>query len=78
MRLTAKQIKIIKQKTALIFGENAKLYLFGSRTDDNAKGGDIDLFVYLTQEIEHPVSKTISLNGLLQKELGYGLCKLCS
>ena len=45
MRLTTEQITIIKQKTALIFGDDTKIYLFGSRTDDNAKGGDIDLFI---------------------------------
>ena len=38
MRLTVKQTSVIKQKTALVFGENAKVYLFGSRVDDSKKG----------------------------------------
>ena len=70
MRLTTEQIAIIKQKTALIFGDDSKVYLFGSRTDDNAKGGDIDLFIDLAKEIENPVSKTIRLNGTLQQAIG--------
>ncbi len=70
MRLTTQQIATIKQKTALIFGDDAKIYLFGSRTDDDAKGGDIDLFIDLDKEIDHPISKTIQLNGLLQQEIG--------
>lgn len=70
MRLTTEQISVIKQKTALIFGDDARVYLFGSRIDDDAKGGDIDLFVDLAKEIENPVSKTIQLNGALQQQLG--------
>ncbi len=70
MRLTTEQIAVIKQKTALIFGDDAQVYLFGSRTDDDAKGGDIDLFIELAKEIENPVAKTIRLNGVLQQEIG--------
>ena len=70
MRLTIEQIAIIKQKTAQIFGDDTRVYLFGSRIDDDAKGGDIDLFVESDKEIENPVSKTIQLNGALQQQLG--------
>lgn len=70
MRLTTEQITAIKQKTAFIFGDEAQVYLFGSRTDDDAKGGDIDLFIDLAKAIENPVLKTIRLNGLLQQEIG--------
>jgi len=70
MRLTPKQIAVIKQKTALIFGENAQVFLFGSRVDDTKKGGDIDLFIELSEEIEHPTAKILYLNGLLQQSLG--------
>ncbi len=39
MRLSLKQIKQIKESTASVFGEEAKVYLFGSRLDDSSKGG---------------------------------------
>jgi predicted nucleotidyltransferase len=50
MRLTIQQIEIIKQKTVKIFGENAKVYLFGSRVDDAKKSGDIDLLIETSEE----------------------------
>jgi hypothetical protein len=70
MRLTAEQIAVIKQNTALIFGENAQVFLFGSRIDDSKKGGDIDLFIDLMDKIERPIEKILYLNGLLQQALG--------
>lgn len=70
MRLTKIQQTLIKEKTALIFGDNARVYLFGSRTDDNAKGGDIDLFIESTAPIKNAVSKILQLNSELQQAFG--------
>lgn len=44
MRLSQKEIASIKTNI-LNFDGNAKIYLFGSRTNDKAKGGDIDILV---------------------------------
>ena len=44
MRLSEKEISAIKNNI-LSFDQDAKIYLFGSRTNDNAKGGDIDVLV---------------------------------
>ena len=44
MRLTNEEVVAIKNVT-LDFDKNAKIFLFGSRTDDNKKGGDIDLLI---------------------------------
>lgn len=44
MRIEQKQIEVLKNKLQT-FSADAKLYLFGSRVDDNARGGDIDLLI---------------------------------
>ncbi|GET24204.1 nucleotidyltransferase domain-containing protein [Prolixibacter sp. NT017] len=45
MRLTQFEIETITQLARKYFGKNARVFLFGSRTDDKKRGGDIDLFV---------------------------------
>ena len=49
MRLKKSEIKAIKEVANLIF-KAPKIYLFGSRTKDNLKGGDIDLYIKLNYE----------------------------
>ena len=44
MRLHKKEIKVLKSTLATLSCD-AKLYLFGSRVDDNTRGGDIDLLI---------------------------------
>jgi len=44
LRLKDKEIEAIKKVANLIF-KNPKIYLFGSRVNDNLKGGDIDLYI---------------------------------
>ena len=45
VRLSDNEIKIIKETAKKYFGENVKVYLFGSRADLNKKGGDLDIFI---------------------------------
>lgn len=45
MRLTAPQIQIITQIVSRFDRDRAESYLFGSRLDDQAKGGDVDILI---------------------------------
>jgi predicted nucleotidyltransferase len=45
VRLTTFEVTAIKQAAQDVFGTAAEVYLFGSRVDDEKKGGDIDLYI---------------------------------
>jgi predicted nucleotidyltransferase len=47
MRLSPTDIRAIRCTIAVAVGDTAEVVLFGSRVDDSAKGGDIDLLVIL-------------------------------
>jgi predicted nucleotidyltransferase len=54
MRLTPAQIDTIKSTTQAVLGEGAQVTLFGSRVDDQAKGGDVDLMIEVRQTLQEP------------------------
>ena len=59
MRL--KEIEIETIKTAVKkYDENAEIYLFGSRTDDTKKGGDIDILI-ITDKLKNKEIRKIRL-----------------
>jgi len=70
MRLSQQTQQIIRDTVREVFGLDAKVKLFGSRINDDARGGDIDLLVELpsiTAEIER---KTMQLTARLQLRIG--------
>lgn len=69
MRLKKENIDFIKNTTKECFGDNAKVYLFGSRVDDKKRGGDIDLYIE-TDIKENILDRKLKMLGMLHKELG--------
>lgn len=70
MRLSDTQRETIKDVTNALFGNSATVKLFGSRLDNTARGGDIDLLVTSDRLIENKVEKALYMVARLQIRLG--------
>jgi predicted nucleotidyltransferase len=70
MRLNQFQIDIINKLARKYFGEETTVYLFGSRTDDNKKGGDIDLFIKTSHENSLTLDAKIHFLAELKAKIG--------
>jgi predicted nucleotidyltransferase len=64
MRLTEQQIDCLLEATHTCFGKNADIWLFGSRVDDNKKGGDIDLYIETDLE-KDTIAAKLKMRGLI-------------
>ena len=54
MRLTDYQTQAILQLARQMAGKQARVRIFGSRLDDTAHGGDIDLMLELPEPVDNP------------------------
>ncbi|MEZ5073121.1 MAG: nucleotidyltransferase domain-containing protein [Bacteroidales bacterium] len=70
MRLTSHQQKIITRFVHRHYGENAQVFLFGSRTNDRKRGGDIDLLLEGIRDEDNTAMRKASLIADLKRELG--------
>ena len=66
MRLNQNQINYFKKLSLEIFN-STNIYLFGSRTDDSMKGGDIDIYIQTNQKDNILKSKIIFLREFEKK-----------
>ena len=70
MRLSEKQIEIIKNSLKKYFGHDFAVYLFGSRVDDSKKGGDIDILVELNKISPDLFEKKIRVLSDIKSKIG--------
>ena len=70
MRLSQRQRDVIRQATAEVAGPSARVLLFGSRTRDDLRGGDIDPLVELAQPDPNRWELGIKLGSHIERQLG--------
>lgn len=71
MRLTEDQAQITKSTVARILGDaESRVWLFGSRVNDDLRGGDIDLLVETEAKFPNRAKVLCKLYGALILALG--------
>ncbi len=68
MRLSPEEIEAIKRSFDACFQEG-DIYIFGSRTDNSRKGGDIDIYISVRDKTDL-VRKKINFLIELQRDIG--------
>jgi predicted nucleotidyltransferase len=70
VRLSHEQVRVIRDVVEGQIGESARVYLFGSRVDDAARGGDIDLYIECDEALTNRAATSARIAGVLQRHLG--------
>jgi len=69
MRLTDRQINSILQLAHQETGDGTRVRVFGSRLDDTAKGGDIDLLLELQEAVDNPALLSARFSALVSRTI---------
>ncbi|QXP83605.1 nucleotidyltransferase domain-containing protein [Methylococcus sp. Mc7] len=72
MRMTQHQIETVRRLVHSRFGEDADVWLFGSRVDDSKKGGDYDFLIETSlKQSDAIIEQKIALLGDLQTSVSF-------
>ena len=69
MRLSTEQIVAIRKGVSQLAGDAARVWLFGSRVHDDARGGDVDLLVELDEVVEEPAQLSARLAARISRSM---------
>jgi predicted nucleotidyltransferase len=70
MRLTQHEARMIHRLAHEVAGEQARVRVFGSRLDDEARGGDVDLLLELPTPVENPALMAARLAARVSRAMG--------
>jgi predicted nucleotidyltransferase len=69
MRITSEQIATIRMGAAQLAGDAARVWLFGSRVRDDARGGDVDLLLELDEAVAEPAQLSARLAARVSRAM---------
>ncbi|MFZ2855868.1 MAG: hypothetical protein WAZ34_17360 [Rhodocyclaceae bacterium] len=69
MRLTDEQIQLIRQLASQLAGRHSSVRVFGSRLDDSAHGGDLDLMVELSEPVSNPAFLAAQMSARVSRAM---------
>ena len=67
IRISQEQTRAIARLARELTGEQARVRLFGSRLDERARGGDVDLFLELPFPVENPALTAARLSARVSR-----------
>lgn len=67
MRLTEIQIQAIRQLAHQLAGGQTRVRIFGSRLDDTAHGGDIDIMLELPEPVDNPALMAAQMSAQVSR-----------
>lgn len=70
VRLSHEQVRVIRDVVEGQLGQGARVYLFVSRVDDAARGGDIDLYIECDEALANGAATSARTAAPLQRRLG--------
>jgi len=69
VRLTEDQVQTIRRLVSDVAGERARVRVLGSRLDDRARGGDIDLMLEMPDPVDKPALVSARLAALVSRAM---------
>lgn len=69
VRLSPEVLDLIVKFAKKFFGEDIKIWIFGSRTDLSKKGGDIDIYIEVVN-YKDILNKKLNFLVSIEKEIG--------
>ena len=69
MRLTDQQIQIIRELACQIAGSQSRVRVFGSRLDDAARGGDLDLLLEMPESVDNPALMAARMSAQVSRAM---------